>query len=168
MNENMEFCKQKYICINKKLFKYTIMLLIVFLCIYKCITWLNSELIPYNINRGYISNGKDSIFITYYVGGLLGDVQELILSNKRLENMHYNNDSVYILKDHMPIFYKSYNDTLFLYLNKEVIKPKYFISNIKIKILNVKQKEQFDRLNEIYNKSLKKIENKGESLYITN
>ena len=173
MNEQLDELKRKYICINRKVVRIliiSIVLIITSIYIHKFINWLNTDSMPPNIYRTNVTNGKDSLFITYYVGGLLGDVHKLIISDKiitgdKFHYLNYNTDSVFVFKEDLPIYYKFYNDTLFLYVNETVTEPKYFESNIKVITYDIdNDKASYPALREQYEKSLKRIEDERNAL----
>jgi len=170
MNEQLESHKRKYICLRKSVLLVLIILLFVIFCFYKWNEWSKTEFMPTDVHRTVITNGKDSLFITYWVGCLLGDCHELIISDRILtrDKIHfiiYNPDSVFIFKESLPIYYKFYNDTLHLYVNEDVKIPKYFNSNIKVITYNIdNDKTSYPELRKQYEKSLKKIEDYENSL----
>jgi len=171
MNEQLESHKREYICINKEGLKLLIISIALLFVGYKCIVWLNTDSMSPKIYRTNVTNGKDSIFVTYYVGGFLGDVHELIISNRIImgDKKHYiiyNPDSVFVLIEKLPIFYKFYNDTLLLYVNEDVTQPKHFESNIKVITYDISNSDEYRyyKLESLYEKSLKKIENNGNVL----
>jgi len=168
MNEQLELHKHKYVCIRKSVLLVSIILLFIVFCFYKWNEWSNSDSSDLSVNKTIITNGKDSLFITYWAGCLLGDCHELIISDRILtrDKVHfiiYNPDSVFVLKESLPIYYKFYNDTLHLYVNEDVKIPKYFNSNIKVMISNIEAygTNSYSGLRELYSKSLKKIDDDG-------
>lgn len=166
MKELLNQIRPKYIIIKKSTFFIIITLIVIGFCTYKCFKWLNSDFMGPDVYITSITNEKDSIYIIYNVGGFLGDSHDLIISEKKDERkyIHYNKDSVYVIKDDLPIFYKYYNDTLFLYLNQKIEKPKYFNSGIQIITIDMSEGKHYFELMEIYNKSLKRIECDGKNL----
>jgi len=167
MNEQLESHKREYICINKEVLRLLIVSIALLFVGYKCIKWLNSEYSPPIVNKTVITNGTDSLFVTYFRGGFLGDVHRVIISNRMIYDRFYHNaDSAFILVEDLPIFYKFYNDTLFLYVNEKVTPPKYFDSNIKVITEDITSSDRYYKIKSLYESSLKKIENNGNVLYM--
>lgn len=166
MKEKTEENISKYLNTKKTniILLFTSIALVLFM--YKCIKWLNTDSNPPQVYYTSITNGNDSIYITYNVGGFLGDVHDVIISQKKMDKkyVHYNEDSVYIIKDALPIFYKYIDSTLFLYLFDTIAKPKYFNSSIDIVIFDISEGNKYLKLKNEYEKSLKKLELRNDKL----
>ena len=83
---------------------------------------------------------------------------QTVLTTKLKLEFNPNNETEYIFKGNYPLVYKVNKDTLKIYCRKKPTIPKNFNSEITVKIIEIKNNVEWNKMNELIDKGFQKFE----------
>jgi hypothetical protein len=126
--------------IRKKYAVVIIGILTLFMCVYKCVekSWPNTEP-DYNVVELKFKNNK-SLYLKYRISGMTYDKKIIALSTNQFKSIG-NTKVDYLYPGADFIFYKISHDSLYLFVYSKSSKPDLFNSTIKIKQIELENRE---------------------------